>query len=130
MMLIITGGKLAEGVTVNITPPITEAAKTNQVRTFIYRLNDSSQAADSSDLANLQSIACSLEGSYNEIPRGNILNDPLSALISFYSYVAGLRFSLDEEKPLWVPSTTAFSLVGDVIIVSLPGEGFSSRAWF
>ncbi|KAL2611910.1 hypothetical protein R1flu_023602 [Riccia fluitans] len=69
----------------------------------------------------LSFIACAVNGVLNQIPRETILDDPISALQSFYSYVAYLRFEMDNKSPLWVPSYSAASNIGDVMAVSYPG---------
>ncbi|KAL2607919.1 hypothetical protein R1flu_026492 [Riccia fluitans] len=120
VIIVITAGDLADGVNIELAPSIIQSASTNQVRTFIYRLNASVPQEDASNLADLQSVACSIGGTYNEIPLDTFRSDPLSTLGSFITYVAALRFDLDAMRPSWVPSFDAFSAVGDVMAVVYP----------
>ncbi|KAL3675702.1 hypothetical protein R1sor_025650 [Riccia sorocarpa] len=120
VILVITAGDLADGVSIDLPPSITQAASTMQVRTFIVRLNGSSQEEDAPRLADLQSVACSIGGTYDEIPLNIFLGDPLSTLGSFYGYVSALRLQLDKQRPLWVPSFEAIYPVGKVMVVAYP----------
>ncbi|PTQ27410.1 hypothetical protein MARPO_0200s0010 [Marchantia polymorpha] len=121
IIIVITGGELADGPTVEVPPSISQGVTSQQVRTFIYQLSDSTPGTPTPGVADLSSLACTLGGSYDEVPRDNILDDPLSTLRSFYSYVASLRFALDGQKPLWVPSYAAYTVIGNVISVAYPG---------
>ncbi|OAE20084.1 hypothetical protein AXG93_789s1070 [Marchantia polymorpha subsp. ruderalis] len=120
IIIVITGGELADGPTVEVPPSISQGVDSQQVRTFIYQLSDSTPGTPTPGVADLSSLACTLGGSYDEVPRDNILDDPLSTLRSFYSYVASLRFALDGQKPLWVPSYAAYTVIGNVISVAYP----------
>ncbi|KAL3675708.1 hypothetical protein R1sor_025656 [Riccia sorocarpa] len=90
VILVITAGHLEDGVNIDLPPSITQAASTI------------------------------IGGTYDEIPISIFLGDPLSALGSFYSYVSALRFQLDKQRPLWVPSFEAFSTVGKIMVVAYP----------
>ncbi|PTQ31553.1 hypothetical protein MARPO_0110s0042 [Marchantia polymorpha] len=120
IIIVITGGELADGPTVEVPPSISQGVDSQQVRTFIYQLSDSTPGTPTPGVADLSSLACTLGGSYDEVPRDNILDDPLSTLRSFYSYVASLRFALDGQKPLWVPSYADAYAIGNVITVAYP----------
>ncbi|KAL3675732.1 hypothetical protein R1sor_025680 [Riccia sorocarpa] len=116
VILIFTGGKLAEfegtSISVSSNSPIARALTSLSVRPFIYQWKSS----DSTD-TDLQSVACSLNASYDVIPRS--LGDPLSALQSFYSYVAKIRHLSNQEKPLWIHSYGPFTGVGDGHLVAI-----------
>ncbi|KAL2607854.1 hypothetical protein R1flu_026427 [Riccia fluitans] len=123
ILLVITAGELLDTTTRATSMPtsVSDSITTNQVRTFIYHLKDTSLGTNSSQFTALKTISCKIGGVYNQIPRENILDDPLSSLQSFYSYVAYLRFyNLDNKSCLWVPSYTAASNMGDVTAVSYP----------
>ncbi|KAG6544708.1 hypothetical protein Mapa_013898 [Marchantia paleacea] len=121
IIIVITGGELADGPSVEIPLSISQAVTSQQVRTFMYELSDnSSPDTQTSGVADLKSVACTLGGSFDRVPRDNILDDPISTLRSFYSYVASLRFELDGQKPLWVPSYAAYSGIGNVMTVVYP----------
>ncbi|BFI42963.1 hypothetical protein MPTK2_8g13610 [Marchantia polymorpha subsp. ruderalis] len=117
IIIVITGGELADGPTVEVPLSISQGVTSQQVRTFIYQLSDSTPGTPTPGVADLSSLACTLGGSYDEVPRDNILDDPLSTLRSFYSYVGSLRFALDGQKPLWVPSYAAYTRVKVMSVV-------------
>lgn len=127
IIIVITGGELADGPTVEVPLSISQGVTSQQVRTFIYQLSDSTPGTPTPGVADLSSLACTLGGSYDEVPRDNILDDPLSTLRSFYSYVASLRFALDGQKPLWVPSYAAYTRV-KVMSVVYPGKALGDSA--
>ncbi|KAL2607852.1 hypothetical protein R1flu_026425 [Riccia fluitans] len=122
VMLIFTGGKLAEGKTISIpsNSSIGKALSTLSVRPFIYQWKKDQTDSSDPTFTDLQSAACALNAYYAEISRDHILQDPLSALQSFYSYVAKIRHKNDQEKPLWIPSYGPYTGVGPVMAVSFP----------
>ncbi|KAL2607581.1 hypothetical protein R1flu_026154 [Riccia fluitans] len=120
VILIFTGGKLAEGPTLSVPSisSIEQALTTLKIKLFIYQWKKL-QPSDPT-LTDLKSAACDLNAYYDEIPRQYILVDPLSALQSFYSYVAKIRYTLKQGKPLWTASYGPYSGLEDVIAVSYP----------
>ncbi|KAL2607591.1 hypothetical protein R1flu_026164 [Riccia fluitans] len=120
VILIFTGGKLAEGPTLSVPSisSIEQALTTLKIKLFIYQWKKL-QSSDPT-FTDLKSAACDLNAYYDEIPRQYILVDPLSALQSFYSYVAKIRYTLKQGKPLWTASYGAYSGLRDLIAVSYP----------
>ncbi|KAL3675729.1 hypothetical protein R1sor_025677 [Riccia sorocarpa] len=121
VLLIFTRGQLADGTSISVpsNSSIAQALTSLPVRPFIYQWKD--QSDDSAD-TDLQSVACALNASYNAIFRSDsAVNDPLSALQSFYSYVAKIRHEGNNGKPLWIHSYDPFTAVGgDLVGVSYP----------
>ncbi|KAL2607575.1 hypothetical protein R1flu_026148 [Riccia fluitans] len=120
VILIFTGGKLAEGPTLSVPSisSIEQALTTLKIKLFIYQWKKL-QSSDPT-FTDLKTAACDLNAYYDEIPRGYILDDPLSALQSFYSYVAKIRYTLKKGKPLWTASYGPYNGLEDVIAVSYP----------
>ncbi|KAL3675730.1 hypothetical protein R1sor_025678 [Riccia sorocarpa] len=121
VLLIFTRGQLTDGTSISVpsNSSIAQALTSLSVRPFIYQWKD--QSDDSTDM-DLQSVACALNASFNVIPRSDyIVNDPLSALLSFYSYVAKIRHTNNEAKPIWIHSYGPFTAIGvDLVGVSYP----------
>ncbi|KAL2607574.1 hypothetical protein R1flu_026147 [Riccia fluitans] len=120
VILIFTGGKLAEGPTLSVPSisSIEQALTTLKIKLFIYQWKKL-QSSDPT-FTDLKSAACDLNAYYDEIPRQYILVDPLSALQSFYSYVAKIRYTLKQGKPLWIASYGPYTGLEDAIAVSYP----------
>ncbi|KAL2607853.1 hypothetical protein R1flu_026426 [Riccia fluitans] len=120
VILIFTKGRLAEGSIISIpsNSSIVQALTTLSVRLFIYQWKKDQSESTDPTFTDLQSAACALNGYFDEIPRVYILNDPLSALQSFYSYVARIRHTKNSKKPLWIP--TYAPRIGDIMGVSYP----------
>ncbi|KAL2607856.1 hypothetical protein R1flu_026429 [Riccia fluitans] len=124
VILIFTEGKLLEGPTLSIpsNSSIVQALTALSVRPFIYQWKKDQSESKDQTFTDLQSASCALNAYYDEIPRDNILEDLLSALQSFYSYVAKIRHKKVQEKPLWIPSYGPYTGVGNI------GVGFQVMA--
>ncbi|KAL3675731.1 hypothetical protein R1sor_025679 [Riccia sorocarpa] len=126
VLFIFTRGHLADGTSISLPSDssIAQALTRLSVRPFIYQWKDQS---DNSTDPSLQSVACALNASYNVlayneiIPRSNdIVGDPLSALQSFFSYVARIRHT-NNAAPIWIHSSAPFTDIGvDLVGVSYP----------